>query len=273
MTLFLFFIWPRPGPVMDIISSRQNKHIRFVRSLQKKAALRRSEEKFVLEGDRLIADALSRGGNPDLALYSPEKANYDLIAQLQNKRCTLLPVSDEILAHVSDTQQAPGILTVFQIPKPRIPQRSERVLVLDGIREPGNLGTILRSASAAGVDLAILAPSCVDPYNSKALRAGMGAHFSLPVVEASWKEISSFCAGLAIYAAMAEGKALYSDVNWREAWALILGNEAHGISQQARRLTLQTITIPMSRGTESINVASAAAVILFEAQRQARLSS
>ena len=253
---------------MDTISSTQNKRIRYVKSLQSKARLRRSERKLILEGDRLIADALAGGGKPDLALYSPEHADYEIISRLQDRDCALLPVSETILRHVSDTQQAPGILAVFQIPRPPLPQPAERVLILDAIGEPGNLGTIFRTAAAAGVDLVILAPGCVDPYNSKVLRAGMGAHFRLPIVEATWNEISGYCADIAIYSASADATKSYTDVPWRDAWALIMGNEAHGISQEARKLARSAISVPMSRAAESLNVASAAAVIVFEARRQ-----
>ncbi len=258
---------------MDAISSTQNKRVRYVKSLQTKARLRRSERKLVLEGDRLIADAFSSGGRPDLALYSLENADFQVIAQLQNCKCELLPVSTEVLSFASDTQQPPGILAVFAIPKPPIPNPTSRVLILDAVREPGNLGTIMRTAAAAGVELAILAPGCVDPYNSKVLRAGMGAHFRLPVVEASWPEIANFCQDLTVYASSAESDCDYAAVDWQREWALILGNEARGVSQKARAVADQVIAIPMSDAAESLNVASAAAVFLFEARRQRRRPS
>jgi TrmH family RNA methyltransferase len=257
---------------MGIISSRQNKRIRYVKSLQTKPRLRRGERRFILEGDRLIADALNCGGKVDLGLYSAEDADYELIAELQKRQCELLPVSKAVLRHVSDTQQSPGILAAFQIPRPALPKAAERVLILDAIGEPGNLGTILRSAAAAGVDLAILAPGCVDPYNSKAARAGMGAHFRLPLVEANWREIAAFCRDLTVYAAMPEATTRYSEVIWGGGWALILGSEAQGVSKRGLGLARQTISIPMLGTAESLNVASAATVILFEGQRQ-RLAS
>ncbi len=253
---------------MDIISSTQNKRIRYVKSLQTKPRFRRSERKLVLEGGRLIAEALLANGKPDIALYSPEKADYELIAQLQGRDCPLLPVSETVLQHVSATQQAPGLLAVFQLPRPPMPAVPERILILDGVREPGNLGTIWRTAAAAGVDLAILAPDCVDPYNPKAVRAGMGAHFRLPLVESSWNEISRYCRELAVYVAMPSALKKYTEVNWLDSWAFIVGNEAHGISKRALELARYPISIPMLGGAESINVASATAIILFEAQRQ-----
>ncbi len=253
---------------MDIITSTQNKRIRYVKALATKARLRRGDGKLILEGDRLIADALSLGGAPELALYSPGRVDYRLIAKLQARRCDLLPVSETVLRHVSDTQQAPGAVAVFHIPKPPIPQPCRRVLILDAIREPGNLGTILRTAAAADVELAILAPGCCDVYNPKVLRAGMGAHHRLPIVEANWREIAGFCRDLPIYGAQADADCCYDAADWRVGWALILGNEAHGLGEEAARLIERALSIPLARKTESLNVASAAAVILFEARRQ-----
>ena len=237
---------------MDAIRSTQNKRVRYVKSLQTKARLRRGDGKLVLEGDRLIADALKSGASPELALYSLENADYHVIARLQDTRCDLLPVSSEVLSFASDTQQPPGILAVFAIPKPRIPQPTARALILDAIREPGNLGTVLRTAAAADVQLVILAPGCVDPYNSKVLRAGMGAHFRIPVVEATWAEIENFCRDLTVIASSADAVLEYTDVDWRSEWALILGNEAHGISRQARRAAQEIISIPIAGAAESL---------------------
>lgn len=253
---------------MDIISSKQNKSVRYIKSLQTKPRFRRRERKLILEGDRLIADALSSRGKPDIVLYLPGRADYEIIAQLQGRDCALQPVSEAVLQHVSDTQQAPGILAAFQLPRPPLPQRAERVMILDAVGDPGNLGTILRTAGAAGVDLAILAPGCVDPYNSKAVRAGMGAHFRLPIVEASWPEIGAYCRDLSIYVAMPGASTRHTEVNWLESWALIFGSEAQGISKSALDLARRQISIPMLGAAESLNVAGAAAVILFEAQRQ-----
>jgi RNA methyltransferase, TrmH family len=253
---------------MDIITSTQNKRIKYAKSLQTKARLRRSEMKLILEGNRLIKDALQRSARPDYVLYTPDRADYDIIATLQNRKCELLAVSDEVLNHVSDTQQAQGIIGIFFIPKPDLPPEPQRILIMDNIREPGNMGTILRTAGAAGVDLVILSPGCVDPYNSKVLRAGMGAHYQIPVVEATWKEIENFCAEIAIYSATADGELRYTDVDWTQSSAFIIGNEAHGISKNAKNIAQANISIPMASDTESLNAAIATAIILFEAQRQ-----
>jgi len=256
--------------VSDLITSTQNNRIKLAKSLQERARARRKEKKFVLEGTRLINDALSAGQTPHFIIYEPDTADYELIAVLQSRNIELLPVSKPIMNHISDTQQPQGVAGVFTLPYPPMPEKANRVLILDAVTEPGNMGTILRTAAAAGVQLVVLAPGCVDPYNPKVLRGGMGAHFRVPIVESGWSGIEMFCQNMNIYAAAGEAEASYDTVNWRDDWALIVGSEAHGISDDARKTTLTEILIPMAADTESLNVAVAAGIILFEAARQNR---
>jgi RNA methyltransferase, TrmH family len=251
----------------DIITSTQNPRVRQVLNLQKNARARREERKLVLEGFRLMRDAVERKSIPDFVLYDLNGADFELIARLQNYDTAVLPVSAEILKHVSDTQQPQGIVGVFSIPMPDMPKKPQRVLILDAIREPGNMGTLLRTAAAAGVEVALLSQDCVDPYNPKVLRAGMGAHFRLPIIEAEWHEIATYCEKVTIYLAAGDGETSYTDVNWRDPWALVIGNEAHGV-QRSAQLNATRMSIPMAAQTESINAAMAAGIILFEALRQ-----
>lgn len=252
----------------EAITSLQNNRVKLVHQLQNKARARRKERKIVLEGTRLISDALSQHHRPAFIFYEPSNADYNLIAQIQGTKATLYEVTTEIMQHLSDTQNPQGIIAVFPIPRPALPEKAERVLILDAIREPGNMGTILRTAGAAGVQLVILAPKCVDPYNAKVLRSGMGAHFRVPVIEASWQEIRGYCADMNRYFAAGDGDKSYSDVDWTESWALVIGNEAHGVGENAESIQGERISIPMASETESINAAVATGVILFEAQRQ-----
>jgi TrmH family RNA methyltransferase len=192
---------------------------------------------------------------------------YVLLENLHNTKTTLYEVTDEIIQHLSDTQNPQGIAGVFRLPKPSLPDNPQRVLILDAIREPGNMGTILRTAGAAGIEVVILAPDCVDPYNPKVLRSGMGAHFRLPVVEADWANIRGYCDDLKKYLATGEAELNYTDVDWTEAWALVIGNEAHGVGEKASNFAAQGVSIPMANA-ESLNAAIATGVLLFEALRQ-----
>lgn len=252
----------------DIITSTQNQWVKLAHNLQRRAKLRRQERKIVLEGTRLIQDALAVGYRPQYVLYDQETADYHLIAQLQEQNVKLHMTNAEIIAHVSDTQQPQGLIAVFGMPMPKLPDDPQRIVILDAIREPGNMGTILRTAGAAGVQLVLLAPGCVDPYNPKVVRSAMGAHFRVPLIEPTWGEMATYTQPLNVYFATGDGDLSYSDVDWTQPWALVIGNEAHGVGKAAQKLSGQTVMIPMAMQTESLNAAVATGVILFEAQRQ-----
>jgi TrmH family RNA methyltransferase len=144
------------------------------------------------------------------------------------------------------------------------------VLVLDGLRDPGNLGTILRSALAASVGLVLLAPETVDLYNPKVVRGAMGAHFRLPVLSQDWPEIASRLDGRSVWLADAEGEIAYDAIDWTVPSALIIGGEPAGAGREAAALATRKTYIPMAHGIESLNAAMAATAILFEAARQQR---
>lgn len=255
---------------MEPITSLQNERVKLAHTLQHRPRSRRKHLKIVVEGDRLLRDALDRRQRPEFVLYTPEGADEKLVALLNKMKVITLPVNGEVMAHVSATEEPQGIVGVFPIPMPPMPKNPSRVLVLDALGDPGNVGGLLRSAAAAGVEVAILSPNCADPYNPKALRAGMGAHFRLPVVEADWGQITGYLEGLTVCAADASGEADYDQTDWTGRWALIVGSEAHGLGVRARELATRLVRIPMAAQTESLNAMVAAAVILFEAARQNR---
>jgi RNA methyltransferase, TrmH family len=142
------------------------------------------------------------------------------------------------------------------------------LLVLDEISTPGNLGTMLRTAAAAGADGVLLGPGCVDLYNPKVVRGSMGAHLRLPAHSQSWDEIAQTVQRMQVWLATVQAERAYTAVNWQPPSALIIGSEATGASEAARQLATGSITIPMHAATESLNAAMAAGIILFEAVRQ-----
>jgi TrmH family RNA methyltransferase len=156
------------------------------------------------------------------------------------------------------------------LPFPVLQSRPGLILILDGLRDPGNLGTILRSAEAVDVGYVILAPGSVDLYNPKVVRGAMGAHFRLPVHALDWPEISGAVAGRDVWLADAAGRVSYDAVNWSRPSVLIVGGEAAGATEEAATLSTGRVSIPMAAGVESLNAAMAASVILFEAARQTR---
>jgi TrmH family RNA methyltransferase len=177
-------------------------------------------------------------------------------------------VSEAVMAAMSDTETAPGVLVLADIVFLPLPQDASLFLLLDGVANPGNLGTMLRTAAAAGVDAVLLGPGCVDAYNPKVVRGGMGAHLRLPIMHLDWPQIVPLVQPTAVWLAEAGGQTRYTDVDWTQPSTLVIGNEARGPSAAARELVHSSASIPMVAATESLNAATAAAVILFEAARQ-----
>jgi TrmH family RNA methyltransferase len=253
-----------------VITSTTNPKIKFVRALQAKRADRESEGLFVVEGVRLVEEALQAAAKPDLVLYTPhpDPRVEAAVQELASRGAQVEAVSPAVLAAASDTQNPQGLLAVVPMPALPLPAALTLALVLDGLGDPGNLGAILRAASAAGVQAVFLAPGTVDPYNPKVVRAAMGAHFHLPLVSTGWDDLARQLAGLDLWLAEARAGTAYSSVDWRRPSALIIGSEAAGPSTPARRLAANQVHIPMPGPAESLNAAIAAAVILFEAARQ-----
>jgi len=253
-----------------MITSIQNEKVKLAKALQGAAKTRRKEGLIVLEGARLVRDALLSGHKPSFLLTTPTFQDEAVFGLARVGSVELLEVDDAVMQHVSDTQQPQGILGVFSMPKATLPDLMQHVLILDSIRDPGNLGTILRTAAAAGVSAVLLSPTCADPYNPKALRGGMGAHFRVVVANMEWEKIEETCMGKSVYMADGAGDTLYDEADWAGDWALIIGSEAHGAGDVAHKLSTKFIRIPMAADTESLNAAMATGIILFEAVRKAR---
>jgi len=257
-----------------MITSPANEKVKYARSLRRRRQ-RRREGRFLIEGVRLLEEAVRAGCIPALLFFQPERIEAPraqaLLARLRAAGVPCLAVSEPVLRSLSETVTPQGILAVVPQPKLQAPAKPSLVLVLDRLRDPGNLGTILRTATAVGVDEVLLGPGTVDPYNSKVIRAGMGAHFRLPLtVGLNWSQIAERLRGLSVWLADARGELVYDAVDWRQPAALIVGGEATGASDEAAALAHGRLRIPMRGDTESLNTAVAAAVILFEAARQRR---
>lgn len=253
-----------------MITSATNAKIKHVRRLQAERRFRYRENAFVAEGSRWISDLVQLDLAPQMVFYtanwaaSPE--NLALLGQLPGAAA----VSDPLMALMSDTKTAPGVLAVVPMPALAIAPQPSLLLVLDAVTNPGNLGTMLRSAGAAGADGVILGPGCVDAYNPKVVRGGMGAQLRLPVQQADWGEIEQMLGGMEVWLAAADGDHSYTEVDWQRPAAVIIGNEAQGAAAAANRLATGRLSIPMHAATESLNAAVAASIILFEAARQRR---
>ncbi len=254
---------------MDI-QSRRNPKIRAIRRLQRSAKARRTEGRFVAEGVRLAEEALRAGWLPEWVLVGPglSPRGRAVVAGFRERGVTVFTTSEDALAAASATETPQGILLVLPFQQLPWPQHADFLLVLDGVRDPGNLGTMLRTAWAAGVQGVLLTTTSADPYNPKVVRAGMGAHFRLPMQRLPWDGLRKRLDGYRVFlAAAGEGQA-YTQADLRQPLALVIGGEAEGVSPQARALPHQALHIPMPGPAESLNAAVAAGVLLFEVVRQ-----
>jgi RNA methyltransferase, TrmH family len=263
---------------MADITSSSNSRIKLARKLQRKRH-REQTGLCLLEGLRLVHDAWEAGATLESVFVTQEggeaaqrDAGVSWLRRLEAQGTPIFTVTGEVMAAITETVNPQGIVAIAQMAQIAPPEDPRLILVLDQLRDPGNVGTLLRSAAAAGVDWVLFAPETVDPYNDKVLRSAMGAHFRLPVqICATWHEVSHLLEGRAIYAADAGGALTYDQVSWTEAAAMIVGGEASGPSDEARRLATP-ISIPMQRSIESLNAAVAGSIILFEAARQRRIA-
>lgn len=252
-----------------MISSLVNAKVKQVRRLQSDRRFRAREKAFVVEGTRWLAELVQWARSPQIIFYTEDwlgtPAHRDILQQLD---APAQPVTDGVMAAMSATSTPPGVLAVVPAHPLPLPDNPRLLLILDGIKTPGNLGTMLRTVAAAGVEGVLLGPGCVDTYNPKVVRGSMGALLRLPVQPAGWPEIAERVAGLSVWLATAEGEVPYTAVNWQEPSALIIGSEAWGAGEEAQGAATGRIAIPMHAATESLNAAVAAGIILFEAVRQ-----
>jgi TrmH family RNA methyltransferase len=177
-------------------------------------------------------------------------------------------VSGSVLAACSSTDTPPGLLIVLPFPEIRPTDSLSLALVIDRMNDPGNLGTLLRSALAAGVDIAYLTQGTVDPFNPKVVRGGMGAQLQLPIEQVATGKLKDRLAGMKTWIAESNQGVPYHQVDWTGPVALVVGSEAHGPSPELKGFEIGQVTIPHKEQVESLNAAVAGSIILFEIARQ-----
>lgn len=260
-----------------MISSTANAHVKYIRSLSADRRQRHRERSFVVEGVRLVSTALDAGVALPLALYAPEQLRQTEAGTRLLHRLAVQPncyeATPRAVAAAADTVSPQGVVAVA--PWPRLAPAPGLVLVLDAVQDPGNVGTLLRSAEAAGVGQVLCGPGTGDVYSPKVVRAAMGAHFTLALqADVPWDALAEMLhATPSIYAAVGVATTPYYAVDWRGPAALIIGNEAHGIGREALALATRHVCIPIQGQAESLNAAVAGSIILFEAVRQRKTST
>jgi TrmH family RNA methyltransferase len=254
-----------------MISSPHNPKLKLVRALQGRAKERREAGAFLAEGIRLVEEAVNANWPLRFILFD-ETLNDRGMAQVEGLRSRGVDVeeiSTSLMKSLSETESPQGILAVLELTNLPLPNLPTFILIPDQIRDPGNLGTLLRTAAAAGVQAVLLPPETTDAFAPKVVRSGMGAHFRLPIHSRTWDEIAQVVklAGLQVLLAEMDGESCWV-TDLRQPLALVIGGEADGASPQARGLANGKISIPMPGQAESLNAGVAGSVLMFEVVRQ-----
>ena len=250
------------------IISRDNPVFKQLKKLADNARERRLEGKTLLDGVHLIEAYIATFGEPELVIFPEGKSSVEatgLIQQLVDVATIMLPTL--MFAELTPVASATGILALVKTPQLPIPITPKFALMLEDIQDPGNLGSMLRTAAAAGVEVVYLSASCTDAWSPKALRGGQGAQFLLPVVERVnlIAELGNFNGNS--YATTKNGESLYQQ-DLTQPTAFVMGNEGAGLSKLALQAATHQVSIPMHGDIESLNAAAATAICLFERSRQ-----
>ena len=248
------------------ITSRDNPFFKSLRKLAESSRERRKSAKTLLDGEHLIAAYVATGRLPEALILSGEtEITGMLLPQLADVPVT--EFSPGLFSEISPVKSPSGILALISIPAPQ-PAGEEFCVLLEDIQDPGNLGAILRSAAAAGVQTVYLSGPCADAWSPKVLRAGMGAHFVLSIREnADLPQVAQRLPGMLVAASLDAEQSLF-DVSLTGPVAFAIGNEGAGLSAKLAQLARQKVRIPMPGAMESLNAAAAAAICFFERVRQ-----
>ena len=261
----------------EVITSVHNPGIKQARSLLRRKG--RSEERaFLVEGTRALTDMMASGAAPSL-VYARDTPDDRALVDDMAPPCSVRYVSPEVFAGLSDVPHPQGIVAVVPMSEvtaePRFDiWRDDLILVADGVRDPGNLGTLLRSAAGTGVTEVLVTPNSVDPYNPKCVRSAMGAHFLVSLRQMTMAPLMEYLSGLdAIIVADANGADSYDSAPWNRSCAIIVGSEAFGPNPALVDLATAYVRIPLARNLESLNAGVAGSHLVLEAARQRRLAA
>jgi len=255
------------------ITSRDNPFYKSLYKLSSSGRERREAGQTLLDGAHLLRAFLDAGGKP-VHLLVNEQALQDAEIVALLDACSDTPktqLDDALFAQLSELKTPNGLLALIDIPPAKVEvAHSQFALLLEDIQDPGNLGSILRSAAAAGCDAVYLSQGCADAWSPRVLRAGMGGHFVLSISEsADLLNVAADFGGKLLAASLQADRSLYAS-NLRGKLAFAIGNEGAGLSPGLQQAAQELFIIPMPGKVESLNAAAAAAVCLFEAVRQRR---
>ena len=256
------------------ITSPENPHFRALVKLQHSSRERRKAGRSLLDGVHLVSAYLELAGVPEEIIVSETGArDAEIGGVLAKARLEPLVLADTLFRELSSVTTPTGVVAVVETPRPlALPAAPGPCVMLEDIQDPGNLGSILRSAAAAGLDEVYLSKTSVHAWSPRVLRAGMGAHFALRIHESvDLHALGQSYPGTVIATVRRAAVSVY-EADLRGHVGLLFGNEGAGLSEALVRAAHQSVCIPMPGAVESLNVAAAAAVCLFERVRQATVS-
>ncbi|QIL46445.1 RNA methyltransferase [Vagococcus coleopterorum] len=250
---------------MNEITSSQNNYIKSLKKLTKKKE-RTSQGRYLLDGEHLVGEALKSGTEIEAILYSREfLENHSNLSISDNVETYLL--SNEIMKQLSFVPAPQGIMAVVKLPTNKVELKTNQpILVLDNVQDPGNVGTMIRTADAAGFGTVFLGEGTADIYNDKVLRSMQGSHFHIDVIEGTILELMSTLSekNIPVYGTELNPQAVcYREIKPMEQFALVMGNEGQGVGAEILAQTTKNVYIPIVGEAESLNVAVAAGVLMF----------
>lgn len=255
-----------------MITSTANQQIKNLVQLQKKGKARKDQDVFIAEGLKMYqeapADRIVRTYISESFLKNPENSRIICLKDAE-------VLEDRVFEYVSDTKTPQGILCIVKQRHDRVEdilkEKSPLIMILENLQDPGNLGTIVRTAEGAGISGIIMSSQTVDLYNPKTIRSTMGSVYRVPCVRSEdiYADIDKIKkAGVTVYAAHLKGKASYTDEEYLGGTAFLIGNEGNGLSREMAEKADKYILIPMCGRVESLNAAVAATILMYEALRQ-----
>jgi TrmH family RNA methyltransferase len=259
-----------------MITSTSNQQMKTIVQLNKKSKARRELRAFVVEGVKMLRET-PRELLRQVYVSQQFAASGEGAAYLRGSGIDYEVVSDSVFSHISDTRSPQGILATVQMPEysfsDLLLNRNPRLLVLEDIQDPGNLGTMFRTGEGAGISGIIMSGNTVDLFAPKTVRATMGSIYRMPFFVAEdilqvLRELKQ--SGLHIYAAHLAGEKYYDEFDFTNACAFLIGNEGNGLKKETADLADTYLKIPMEGKLESLNAAVAAAILMYEAHRQCK---
>ncbi len=253
------------------INSVDNINIKSIAKLHQKK-YRDAENKFICSGFNIVEEAIDNKYDMECVVLREDLRKHEIFEKIMAQNIDVFLVSREVMKKISDTENTQGIMAVFKKPN-NLPKFSERkrLTVVDRIQDPGNLGTIIRSAAAAGFSAVIIVKGTVDVYSPKVVRAAAGTIFRMPIVFMDSAEcVSQYLKeqGCKLFVTKVDSGISYYDADFKADMAIVIGNEGNGVSDEMTGMADEFLNIPMSADVESLNAGIAASILMFEAARQ-----